>query len=280
MSWGLHITQRELLCKEAPRARDTLQTAPHQSFAHSQDFCCCCSQAGIWEQPHQELGRQHCLQSNPRNAGVGRESCFPRKINHQHWDFLGDTPQREEVTGPCSADIALALLECDEYSQVLAFPATALPLHTQSDMTPEYSWNEGRAEPGTATAGSCLITRTGTTQPWRTQSCKIWISTCTYRHVGACANKGVCHGIYQLPTDTKVTKLDFTSRVYQNVGWFHIWEKKMDDLGDKTRKSDNARWEFSCASFCFPPVPQFGPISRNNQRFGSISQTLYLTIDK
>lgn len=78
-------------------------------------------------------------------------------------------PQMQNLTGFCSVDTVPSPLECYKYSKCLAFPATVLPPPTQSDMTPEYSWNAGRAEPGTAagtaTVGSCLITRIGTTQP-------------------------------------------------------------------------------------------------------------------
>lgn len=67
-----------------PHPQNTLETAPHSFLAHSQGFPCCCSHAGMWEQ-------------SPANAGVGREPHFPRKTNHKHWDFLGDTTPKGKV---------------------------------------------------------------------------------------------------------------------------------------------------------------------------------------
>ena len=45
----------------------------------------------------------------------------------------------------------------------------------------------------------------------------------TYSHVGASADEGIGHGVDELPTDTKVTQLDLSQRVDQDVGWLHIW---------------------------------------------------------
>lgn len=45
----------------------------------------------------------------------------------------------------------------------------------------------------------------------------------THRHVGACSNKGVGHGIYELATHTEVTQLDLSARVDQDVGGLDIY---------------------------------------------------------
>lgn len=46
----------------------------------------------------------------------------------------------------------------------------------------------------------------------------------THRHVGAGSNKGVGHGIYELAAYTKITQLDFPTRVDQDVRGLDIYK--------------------------------------------------------
>lgn len=45
----------------------------------------------------------------------------------------------------------------------------------------------------------------------------------THRHVRACSNKGVGHGIYELATHTKVAQFDLPTRVDKDVGGLDIY---------------------------------------------------------
>lgn len=45
----------------------------------------------------------------------------------------------------------------------------------------------------------------------------------THRHVGACSNKGIGHGVYELATHTKVTQFNLPTRVDQYVGGLDIY---------------------------------------------------------
>lgn len=181
-----------------------------------------------WTAPHNSLllpGFLLWLQSQPSKCWMGTEP----KENKINWALLGDNmcnPQRQQLTGFCRADTAPALLQGYKYSRFWLFLQQLFsPTHT--------IWRDTRI------FLECRKSWTRSSNSWFLFDHQNWDNSsltnselcnlggnCTYRHVGACANKGVCHGIYQLPTDTKVTKLDFTSRVYQNVGWFNIWKKK------------------------------------------------------
>lgn len=44
----------------------------------------------------------------------------------------------------------------------------------------------------------------------------------THRHIGASSHKGVGHGVNQLPAHSKVTQLDLTSGIHQDVRRFDI----------------------------------------------------------
>lgn len=43
------------------------------------------------------------------------------------------------------------------------------------------------------------------------------MSILTHRHVGACAHKGVGHGVYELSAHSKVTQLDLTTGVHKDI---------------------------------------------------------------
>lgn len=216
-SWGWHITQR----------------VPHPQEHRT-----------AWEQPQVNsllffrISPGWDLGAVPPGAGEAalclQRSTLPKENKPPTAGFSGrhtcTTPKKQELTGFCS----VALLECCKYSKFLAFPATVLSPHTTHTHT-HTIWYDTRIflecrKSWTRNSNSWFLfdqsPELGQLNPNKVRAVKSGFQTCTYRHVGACANKGVCHGIYQLPTDTKVTKLDFTSRVYQNVGWFHIWEKK------------------------------------------------------
>ena len=44
----------------------------------------------------------------------------------------------------------------------------------------------------------------------------------TYSHVRSRPDKGISHGVDELPTHPKITQLNLTSGVDQDVGWLHI----------------------------------------------------------
>lgn len=49
----------------------------------------------------------------------------------------------------------------------------------------------------------------------------------TYRHVGlASCISCLSNGVNKLATDTKVTKLDMSMKIEQDVGRLHIWKSK------------------------------------------------------
>lgn len=50
-----------------------------------------------------------------------------------------------------------------------------------------------------------------------------WRAALTHRHVGACSNEGVGHGIYELPAHAKVAQLDLPAGVDQDVGGLDIY---------------------------------------------------------
>lgn len=57
-------------------------------------------------------------------------------------------------------------------------------------------------------------------------------SILTHRHVGACAHKGVGHGVDELSAHTKVTQLDLTAGIHKDVGRLDIWKRGMQYLAD------------------------------------------------
>jgi hypothetical protein len=43
-----------------------------------------------------------------------------------------------------------------------------------------------------------------------------------YRHITACSNKRVCHGVYKLTRNSKITDFYFTTTIHKDVARFNI----------------------------------------------------------
>lgn len=139
ISWGLHITQRARLERsskvfliyrntEQPGNIPRLIPCPQQPLP---GFLLLLSHAGIWEQPHQDLVRQHFayratpekLEWEENHSSQGKQTTNTGFF----WEPHVCNPQRQDLSGLCRAHRAPALLECYKYSKCLAFPAAALP---------------------------------------------------------------------------------------------------------------------------------------------------------